>query len=136
MKAHIGDDAESGLVRYVHGTAANVADVTEVAHLLHGTENVICADAGYTGVEKRAEHQGRPVIRRFAQHTAAEGLSPSSHCPGQMKRGNWVYRHRAIPTVLHVKHDDAITMPLQQRTCPFSPSQSGQLGPESPTKQQ
>ncbi|MBC9740815.1 MULTISPECIES: IS5 family transposase [Pseudomonas] len=66
MKAHIGADAESGLVHHVHGTAANVADVTEVAHLLHGDENVICADAGYTGVEKRPEHEGRPVIWQIA----------------------------------------------------------------------
>ena len=54
------------LVHHVHGTAANVADVTEVAHLLHGDENVICADAGYTGVEKRPEHEGRPVIWQIA----------------------------------------------------------------------
>ncbi|EGH26942.1 ISPsy2, transposase, partial [Pseudomonas amygdali pv. mori str. 301020] len=33
-------------------TAANVADVAQVAKLLHGEENVVCADAGYTGVEK------------------------------------------------------------------------------------
>ncbi|WP_283105572.1 transposase, partial [Pseudomonas moorei] len=39
MKAHIGADAESGLVHHVHGTAANVADVTQVAELLHGEEN-------------------------------------------------------------------------------------------------
>lgn len=38
---------------HVHGTAANVADVTEVVLLLHGNENVVCADAGYTDVEKR-----------------------------------------------------------------------------------
>ncbi len=66
MKAHIGADAESGLVHHVHGTAANVADVTEVAHLLRGEENVICADARYTGVEKRPEHGGRPVIWQIA----------------------------------------------------------------------
>ena len=34
-------------------TAANVADITPVDKLLHGAENVVCADAGYTGVEKR-----------------------------------------------------------------------------------
>lgn len=39
MKAHIGADVESGLVHHVHGTAANVADVTQVAELLHGEEN-------------------------------------------------------------------------------------------------
>jgi len=33
-----------------------VADVTQVDKLLHGDENVVCADAGYTGVEKRPEH--------------------------------------------------------------------------------
>jgi IS5 family transposase len=38
MKAHIGADVESELVHHVHGTAANVADVTQVAELLHGEE--------------------------------------------------------------------------------------------------
>lgn len=40
--------------------------MTEVAQLLHGEENVICADAGYTGVEKRPEHEGRQVIWQIA----------------------------------------------------------------------
>ncbi|HBO0147592.1 TPA: IS5 family transposase [Pseudomonas aeruginosa] len=66
MKAHIGADAESGLVHSVVGTAANVADVTQVDQLLHGEENVVCADAGYTGVEKREEHAGRQVIWQVA----------------------------------------------------------------------
>ena len=59
-------DDESGLVHSVVGTAANVADVTQVDKLLHGEENVVCADAGYTGVEKRAEHDGREVIWQVA----------------------------------------------------------------------
>ena len=66
MKAHIGADVESGLVHHVHGTAANVADVTQVAELLHGEENAVYADAGYTGVEKREEHENRNVIRHIA----------------------------------------------------------------------
>ena len=66
MKAHIGVDDESGLVHSVVGTAANVGDVTQVDKLLHGEENVVCADAGYTGVEKRAEHDGREVIWQVA----------------------------------------------------------------------
>lgn len=56
MKAHIGVDAESGLVHSLVGTAANVADVAQVDQLLHGEEAYVCGDAGYTGVEKRAEH--------------------------------------------------------------------------------
>ncbi|KPY87788.1 Transposase [Pseudomonas syringae pv. tomato] len=66
MKAHIGADAESGLVHHVHGTAANVADVTQVAELLHGEESAVYADAGYTGVEKREEHESREVIWQIA----------------------------------------------------------------------
>ena len=66
MKAHIGADVESGLVHHVHGTAANVADVTQVAELLHGEENAVYADAGYTGVEKREEHENREVIWQIA----------------------------------------------------------------------
>ncbi len=66
MKAHIGVDEESGLVHSVVGTAANVADVTQVDKLLHGEENMVGADAGYTGVEKRPEHKGREVIWQIA----------------------------------------------------------------------
>ena len=66
MKAHIGVDEASGLVHSVVGTPANVADVTQVDKLLHGDESVVCADAGYTGVEKRSEHEGRKVIWQVA----------------------------------------------------------------------
>ncbi|GAC1500493.1 MAG: IS5-like element ISPsy2 family transposase [Steroidobacteraceae bacterium] len=55
MKAHIGVDAEGGLVHTVTTTAANVADVTEAAKLLHGQETMAFGDAGYTGVDKREE---------------------------------------------------------------------------------
>ena len=66
MKAHIGVDDESGLVHSVVGTAATVADVTHVDKLLHGDENVVCADDGYTGVEKRSEHADREVVWQVA----------------------------------------------------------------------
>ena len=36
MKAHIGVDVASGLVHTVVGTAANEADITQTAKLLHG----------------------------------------------------------------------------------------------------
>lgn len=36
-------------------TAANIADITQTAALLHGAETQVHADAGYTGVEKRPE---------------------------------------------------------------------------------
>lgn len=55
MKAHIGVDAESGLVHTVTGTAANEADVEQVADLLHGKEKEVYADSGYRGAEDRVE---------------------------------------------------------------------------------
>jgi transposase, IS5 family len=61
MKAHIGVDAESGLVHTVVGTAANVNDVTQATQLLHGQETDVLADAGYQGVGKREEAQGLAV---------------------------------------------------------------------------
>lgn len=53
MKAHIGVDAESGLVHTVRGTAANTNDVSEANALLHGEETDAFGDAGYQGAHKR-----------------------------------------------------------------------------------
>lgn len=53
MKAHIGVDADSGLVHTVSTTAANESDVDEVALLLHGKETVVHGDAGYAGAHER-----------------------------------------------------------------------------------
>ncbi len=61
MKAHIGVDADSGLVHTVVGTAANVNDVTQASALVHGEETDVFADAGYQGVAKRKETQGIDV---------------------------------------------------------------------------
>src|SRR6187397_469546 len=55
MKAHIGVDVASGLVHTVTGTAANEADINQTAALLHGQEEAVFADAGYTGADKRPE---------------------------------------------------------------------------------
>ncbi len=53
MKAHVGVDAESGLVHTVIGTAANVHDIHAAQALLHGEEGDVYADAGYQGIQKR-----------------------------------------------------------------------------------
>jgi len=79
MKAHIGVDAASGLVHTVTTTAANVADVTEVGHLLHGEEASVHADAGYRGAEKRAPKPGR------AWHIAAKRGSIKAMPDGEDK---------------------------------------------------
>jgi IS5 family transposase len=68
MKAHIGADRDSKLVHTVVVTAANVADITKTAELLHGQERQVHADAGYTGVEKREEIMAlnRPIDWQIA----------------------------------------------------------------------
>ena len=55
MKAHIGVDADSGLVHTVRSTAGHVHDINEGNSLLHGQEQVVFADAGYQGIEKRPD---------------------------------------------------------------------------------
>jgi IS5 family transposase len=55
MKAHIGVDADSGLVHTVKGTAGNVNDVVEANALLHGEEAEVFGDAGYQGADKRPD---------------------------------------------------------------------------------
>ncbi len=55
MKAHIGVDADSGLVHTVRGTSGNVNDVVEGNSLLHGQETEAWADAGYQGAHKRPD---------------------------------------------------------------------------------
>lgn len=59
MKAHIGSDADQGLVHSVATTAANAHDITQAHALLHGQESDVFADSGYRGVEKREEIQAK-----------------------------------------------------------------------------
>ena len=61
MKAHIGVDADTGITHTLVTTPANTADVTQAHALLHGQEVDAFADAGYRGVEKRAENRNSKV---------------------------------------------------------------------------
>jgi IS5 family transposase len=56
-----GVDKDTGLIHSVETTAANVHDITQAADLLHGEEKVVYADAGYRGIEKRAEMVGKSI---------------------------------------------------------------------------
>jgi transposase, IS5 family len=66
MKAHIGVDVTSGVVHTLTGTAANEADINQTAALLHGQEEAVFADAGYTGAGKRPELADREVSWNIA----------------------------------------------------------------------
>lgn len=78
MKAHIGVDAETGVVHTVVGTAAHVNDVTQTQALLHGEEKAVHADAGYIGVEKREENQSKSVTWHVAMKPGKRRVLPDS----------------------------------------------------------
>jgi IS5 family transposase len=58
-KAHIGVNAEAGLVHTVRGTSGKVDEVVEVNSQLHGEETVVFTDARYQGVHKRPDAKPR-----------------------------------------------------------------------------
>jgi transposase, IS5 family len=78
MKAHIGVDAQSGLVHTVIGTAANVHDITQAQALLHGGETDVFGDAGYQGVEKREENLALPVTWHVAMRPGKRKALPKT----------------------------------------------------------
>jgi len=61
MKAHIGVDADSGIIHTLVTTPANAADITQAHRLLQGEETVVFGDAGYQGVEKRDDNRSTLV---------------------------------------------------------------------------
>ena len=61
MKAHVGVDVESGLIHMVTTTASNFHDVTQAQAPLHGQVEVVFADLGCRGAEKRDEVQARHI---------------------------------------------------------------------------
>ena len=84
MKAHIGTDADTGLVHTLVGTPANVADVTQTHALLHGQETHVFADAGYQGAHKREETRHRPVKWHIAMKAGKRRALPATES-GQLR---------------------------------------------------
>jgi IS5 family transposase len=84
MKAHIGVDAESGLVHTVRATAGNVNDVVEANALLHGQESDAFGDAGYQGADKRDD--AKPGVRwSVAMRPGKRAALDKSKRLGQLK---------------------------------------------------
>ena len=89
MKAHVGADAETGLVHTMEGTAANVADVTVAHALLNGDEEDVFGDAGYQGVGKRPENTGKNVAWHVAMRPGKRrrlGETPSERLRDDIER--------------------------------------------------
>jgi transposase, IS5 family len=78
MKVHAGVDKDSGLIHSVVVTAANVHDLTPVAELLHGEEEVVYGDAGYQGIAKRPEMAGKATEFRVAMRPGKRRALPDT----------------------------------------------------------
>ena len=78
MKVHIGVDKDSGLIHSVETTSANVHDISRAAQLLHGEEEVVYGDAGYQGIEKRAEMAGKSTTFRVAMRPRRRRVLPDT----------------------------------------------------------
>jgi IS5 family transposase len=78
MKIHAGVDKDSGLIHSIVTTAANVHDLTPAAELLHGEEEVVYADAGYQGIEKRPEIKGKTARFRVAMRPGKRRALPDT----------------------------------------------------------
>jgi hypothetical protein len=84
--AHVGADAETGLVQTVVGTAASVNDVTQVHALLHGEETGAFGDLGYQSVDKREENQGEAVRWHIALRPGKRRALPQTPWGAVMDR--------------------------------------------------
>jgi IS5 family transposase len=98
MKAHIGVDADSGLVHTVTTTPANEADVNQVADLLHGKEEQIWADSGYRGAPARV---GREDLQ---WHIAARPSDIAKLPEGRSKAKAQKTEHRKASVRAKVEH--------------------------------
>ena len=78
MKVHLGVDKDSGLIHSVVTTSANVHDLTPAAELLHGDEEVVYADAGYQGIDKRSDMTGKTTTFRVAMRPGKRRVLPDT----------------------------------------------------------
>jgi IS5 family transposase len=98
MKAHIGVDADSGLVHTVTTTPANEADVEQVADLLHGKEEEVYADSGYRGAESRVDRED------LQWHIAARPSDIAKMPEGRAKTRVQKQEHRKASIRAKVEH--------------------------------
>jgi IS5 family transposase len=89
------------------GTAGNVSDVTQAHSLLHGHEVSAFGDAGYQGVEKRAENIGKSVTWHVAMKRAKRKALPKN-------RGRMTEKLAHLKASVHAKLS---IRSMSSRTC-------------------
>lgn len=98
MQAHIRVDADSGQVHTVTTTAANEADVEQVADLLHGKEQQVWADSGYRGAQSRVDRED------LQWHIAARPSDIAKLPEGKAKARVQKEQHRKASIRAKVEH--------------------------------
>jgi transposase, IS5 family len=119
MKAHIGVDSKTKIIHTIKVSAANVADVLALAHLLHGKETRVWGDQAYRGhtatmreVAPRARdftnqryRWGKRIDERIKSinRTKSSVRSKVEHTIGVIKRvfGFQKVRYRGLAKNLH-----------------------------------
>jgi transposase, IS5 family len=119
MKAHIGVDSRTKIIHTIKASAANVADVLALPHLLHGKETRVWGDQAYRGhaetireVAPRARdftnqryRFGKRVDERIkaVNRTKSSVRSKVEHTIGVIKRvfGFQKVRYRGLAKNLH-----------------------------------
>jgi transposase, IS5 family len=119
MKAHIGVDSRTKIIHTIKASAANVADVLALPHLLHGKETRVWGDQAYRGhaeamraVAPRARdftnqryRWGKRVDERIkaVNRTKSSVRSKVEHTIGVIKRvfGFQKVRYRGLAKNLH-----------------------------------
>lgn len=111
MKAHAGVDAGTGLVHSVRVTAASVHDMDEITGLVRAVDEVVYADAGYKGVERRPEIVGDSNLSRVTWRVAVrKGVLKTMASPDrQIESRKASVRAKVEHVFLIVKRDFGFT---------------------------
>ncbi|MCL2346065.1 MAG: IS5 family transposase [Desulfobulbus sp.] len=91
MKAHIGVDAQSGLIHTVECTTAKVADITMLEKCQHGEEVIVLGDRGY--------HKTNRTIEHFEKEGERSILTPSKKPVGGKLTGKQKAFNRMLSAV-------------------------------------
>ena len=103
MKMHIGVDEALGLIHSIETTAASVHDVTVADRLLHGRETRVWGDAGYVGIDKRAEHQHRKTDWLIAMRPGKRAHLPTGNPLAQAERNKASVRAKVEHSFFYIK---------------------------------
>ena len=111
MKAHAGVDAGTGYVHSVTATGANVHDLDQITHLVRADDQVVYADAGYQGVDKRPDISSDDHLSQIQWRVAARKgvLKTLPACDRVIESGKASVRAKVEHVFLVLKRDFGFT---------------------------